>query len=135
MRKVTFCICKNKGADQLCSNQHLCFCHMDSTIPLLSKSKISCPLAIFFACTARFVSHLFGNHIVGFLMTRLISVVLCCVVVSSGFSQEYALNSPPKVCIHVVCLFFYENQRSFQDKCFSKKKKKKKKKKNLTSWI
>ena len=29
MRKTAFCICKNKGADQLCSNctadQHLCF--------------------------------------------------------------------------------------------------------------
>ena len=33
------------------------------TIPLLSK-----PPAIFRACTARVVSDLFGNHIVGFLM-------------------------------------------------------------------
>ena len=39
------CICKNKGADQLHSHcaadQHLCFCYIDSTITLLSKSKIS----------------------------------------------------------------------------------------------
>ena len=45
MRKSDFCICKNKAADQLCSNctadQRLCFCYMDSTIPLLLKSKIS----------------------------------------------------------------------------------------------
>ena len=45
MRKPTFCICENKDADQLCSNceadQLLCFHFMDSTISLLSKSKIS----------------------------------------------------------------------------------------------
>ena len=46
MGKPTICICENKGADQLRSNceadQHLCFRCMDSTIPLLSKSKIFC---------------------------------------------------------------------------------------------
>ena len=45
MRKTTICISENKGKDQLCSNctadQCLCFRYMDSTIPLLSKSKIS----------------------------------------------------------------------------------------------
>ena len=45
MRKPTFCICVNKEADQLrgkCeADQRLCFRYMDSTIPLLSKSKIS----------------------------------------------------------------------------------------------
>ena len=45
MRKPDFCICENKGADQLRSNcaadQHLCFRYVDSTIPLLSKSQIS----------------------------------------------------------------------------------------------
>ena len=45
VRKPTTCICENKGADQLCSNceayQRLCFRYTDSTIPLLSKSKIS----------------------------------------------------------------------------------------------
>ena len=44
--KPTICIGENKGADQLRSNceadQRLCFRYMDSTIPLLSKSKISC---------------------------------------------------------------------------------------------
>ena len=42
-RKPTFCICKNKDADQLRGNckadQHLCFHYTDSTIPLLSKSE------------------------------------------------------------------------------------------------
>ena len=45
MRKLAFCICKNKDADQLRGNrkadQCLCFCYTDSTIPLLPKSGIS----------------------------------------------------------------------------------------------
>ena len=45
MRKPVFCICENKDTDQLRGNretdQRLCFCHLDSTIPLLSKSEIS----------------------------------------------------------------------------------------------
>ena len=45
MGTPTICIGKNKVADQLRSNceadQRLCFHYMDSTIPLLSKSKIS----------------------------------------------------------------------------------------------
>ena len=43
VRKPAFCICENKDADQLrvCeANQRLCFRYTDSTIPLLSKSKI-----------------------------------------------------------------------------------------------
>ena len=42
-RKPDFCICENKGADQLCGNrtadQRLCFRYKDSSIPLLSKSE------------------------------------------------------------------------------------------------
>ena len=45
MGKPTICICETKGADQLRSyceaDQRLCFRYTDSTIPLLSKSKIS----------------------------------------------------------------------------------------------
>ena len=45
MGKPTICIGENKGADQLRSkceaDQRICFRYMDSTIPLLSKSKIS----------------------------------------------------------------------------------------------
>ena len=43
MKKPDFCICKNKGADQLrvTPDQRLCFRYMDSTIPLLRKSEIS----------------------------------------------------------------------------------------------
>ena len=43
--KPTICIGANQGADQLRSNceadQGLCFRYKDSTIPVLSKSKIS----------------------------------------------------------------------------------------------
>ena len=45
VRKPDFCLCENKGADQLRSNceadQRLCFRYSDSTIPLLLKSEIS----------------------------------------------------------------------------------------------
>ena len=45
VRKPDFCICENKGADQLCGNrttdQRLCFSYTVSKIPLLPKSKIS----------------------------------------------------------------------------------------------
>ena len=45
MRKPAFCICVNNDADQLRGNREadprLCFRYTDSTIPLLSKYKIS----------------------------------------------------------------------------------------------
>ena len=45
VRKPKFCIYENKNADQLRGNreadQRLCIRHLDSTIPLLSKSEIS----------------------------------------------------------------------------------------------
>ena len=72
----TICIGENKDADQLRGNreadQRLCFRYSDSTIPLLLKSEIKL-VALFRACTGRFVSDLFGNHIVGFPTRRLIS--------------------------------------------------------------
>ena len=44
-RKLAFCICEDKDADQLRGNreadQRLCLRYTDSTIPLLSKSEIS----------------------------------------------------------------------------------------------
>ena len=45
VRKLAFCICENKDADQLRGNreadQRLCFRYIDSIIPLLPKSEIS----------------------------------------------------------------------------------------------
>ena len=84
IRKLTFCICENKDADQLRGNkdvdqlrgnheadQRLCFRYIDSTIPLLSKSEIS---SLFCSCTAWFVSDQVGNQNIGFLMTWLMCV-------------------------------------------------------------
>ena len=71
MRKQHFCICENKGTDQ-----RLCFRYMDSSTFLEDSTfyiQNFQSVDIFCACTARFVSNLFGNHIVGFLMTLLIS--------------------------------------------------------------
>ena len=66
MRKPTICICENKDADQLrgyCeADQRLCFRYIDSTLPLLLRFEIT---SLFCACTASFVSDLFGNHTVG----------------------------------------------------------------------
>ena len=78
MRKPTICIGENKDEDQLCSNceadQRLGFRYTDSTIPLLCKIQNFKFLACFCACTDRFVSDLFGNHIVGFPMRWLKSL-------------------------------------------------------------
>ena len=82
-RKPDFCLCKNKGADQLCSNgttdQRLCFRHTDSTIPLLSKFKIfslqpsSVHVQLGLCRTWSKKSH-------GFLMKRLKSSLTVCTV-------------------------------------------------------
>ena len=60
MRKLAFCICKNKGADQLCGNgsadQHLCFRNTSK----FSKSEMK-SLIIFCGCTAWNVLNLIGN--------------------------------------------------------------------------
>ena len=44
-KKMDFCLCENKDADQLCSNctadQCLCIRYVNSTFPLLQKSEIS----------------------------------------------------------------------------------------------
>ena len=64
MRKPGFCLCENKGADQLRSNceadQHLCFCYTDRTSHLLLKSEISSflPASV---TTERFMLVLVGN--------------------------------------------------------------------------
>ena len=65
MGKPVFCICENKGADQLrgnrASDQRLCFRYIDITIPQLSKIRNSMPLSLLCGHTVRFLSDLFGN--------------------------------------------------------------------------
>ena len=73
MRKPDFCLCENKGADQLLSkweaDQCLCFCYTDSTISLLLKSEFSSVCD----CTGRFVSDLSEGPKTGFLGSQLIT--------------------------------------------------------------
>ena len=66
MRKPDFCLCKNNGADQLCSNctadQRLCLHYLDSTVPLLLLKIRNFKLLTFFCdFTGRFVPDLVGN--------------------------------------------------------------------------
>ena len=76
MKKTPFCVCENKGADQLHGNctadQRLCFGYIDSATPLPPKRENFKPLAIFCGCTARFVSDLVETSKTGYLMTRLL---------------------------------------------------------------
>ena len=65
-RKQAFYICENKDADSFAVTTKLVSAFV--TFPYFQ------PLAIVCAYTARFVSDLFGNHIVGFLMTLLIFI-------------------------------------------------------------
>ena len=75
MGKPSVCIGENKDVDQLRGNheadQRLCFRYTDRTIPLNFPTP-----AIFCACTALFVSDLFGNHIVGFSTRCLLCLTL-----------------------------------------------------------
>ena len=62
MRKLAFCLCKNKDSNQLRgdreADQRLCFRYTDSAIPLLFYFlKL---VAIFCGCTAQFVSEVVG---------------------------------------------------------------------------
>ena len=66
MRKTDFCLCENKGADQLRGNreadQRLCFRYTDSIFSLLLISEMNFKLlACFCDCTDQFVSDLVGN--------------------------------------------------------------------------
>ena len=69
-RYEKICICENKDTDQLRSDceadQRLCFRYMDSTIPLLSKSKF--PASCLLLCMYSLV----GNPKKCFLMSKLI---------------------------------------------------------------
>ena len=89
MGKPTMCIGENKGADQLRSNceadQHLCFPYTNSIIPLLLKSEIS----RFYPSSVTVQAGLYWtrseSQIVGFLMHRLI----CLILVSSIVHKIY----------------------------------------------
>ena len=80
MGKLTIFIGDNKGADQLRSNgeadQRLCFHYTDSTIPLLSKSKISSLSLSSVTVQSGLCRTWSETQIVDFLMHRLIFISL-----------------------------------------------------------
>ena len=75
-RKPDFCLCENKGADQLRSNceadQRLCFRYTDSTISLLLKSEISSFLSASVTVQADFCGTWSETPKTGFLASWLI---------------------------------------------------------------
>ena len=76
MRKLDFCICENKDADQLRGNreadQRLCFRFTDSTIPLLPKTEISILLPSSVTAQPGLCRTWSETPKTGFLTTRLI---------------------------------------------------------------
>ena len=58
MGKSDFAYAKRCG--YRAADQSLCFCYVDSTIPLICKSEIK-PLAVFYGCTTWFALDLVGN--------------------------------------------------------------------------
>ena len=77
MRKLDFCICENKDADQLRgsreADQRLCFRYTDSTIPLLPKSEILSLKLFSEAVQSGLCQTWSETPKTGFLRTRLIS--------------------------------------------------------------
>ena len=76
IRKPTECLGENKGSDQLRGNreadQRVCFHYMDSTIPLVLKSKISSFQLASVTVQAGLFWTWSETQIVGFLTHRLI---------------------------------------------------------------
>ena len=65
MGNLVFCVCENKGADQLRSNctadQRLCFRYTDSTMPLITLVRYFKLLAFFCDCIGYLMSDLVVN--------------------------------------------------------------------------
>ena len=104
MGKPKISIGENKDADQLRGNreadQRLCFRYSDSTTPpLLSKLQNFKLLACFCSCTGRFVSDLFGNHIVGFSTRWLICWTLAKTVIINNMFSSMILTFGLFVCL------------------------------------
>ena len=76
MRKPAFCICENKGADELRGNHEadhrLCFRYTDSTISLLPNSEISSLWSSSMAVQPGLCGTRSKNPKTGFLTTSLI---------------------------------------------------------------
>ena len=114
MRKPDFCLCENKGADQLRSNceadQRLCFRYSDSTILLLLIAKTFKPLACFCDCTGPFVTDLVGNpedrfSCVAAQLTGNTNNQLGIISKEIPGEFKYFLNPKFPASCHVLCLY------------------------------
>ena len=116
MRKPKFHKCKNKGKDQLHANcaagQHLCFCYIDRTIPLLSKSEISSLQWLYSPVCVGPVQ----TPKTGFLMTRPICLSIShthriLFFFATPFGAKAIINSvwPKKYCasMSIIWLLFF----------------------------
>ena len=114
MGKPTICIGENIGADQLRCNceadQRLCFRYMDSTIPLLSKSKVSSlypssvtvqpalcriwskPKLLVFSCTGLFTGHPPGRKWIEQSQFLGLYVLLCSRSLKTSFLLMQLIN-------------------------------------------
>ena len=95
VRKPAFCIYENKDADQLRGNrqadQCLCFCYIDSTIPLLPKSEISSFLPSSVTVQPGLCGTWSETPKTGFLTTRLIcTCMITCLL--HAFQQHINLT-------------------------------------------
>ena len=76
MRTPAYCICENKGTDQLdvnrAADQRHCFRYIDSTIPQLLNSESSSLKSAFVAVQSGLFQTLLETPKTGFLMMRLI---------------------------------------------------------------
>ena len=122
MRKLTFRICENIGADQLHSNykadQCLCFpytvqfCYFLNPKFPASIHLLCLPLSIFCACTAWFVLNLFRNIIVGFLMMWLIYQTRFSVLSGESIHRDIQFLFNDK---EISTKYIYATTRQIQD--------------------
>ena len=96
MRKTDFCLCENKGADQLRSNceadQRLCFRYTDSIISLLLKSEISSFWPSSVTVHAGLCQTWSELPKTGFLASRLISIITTLSQLNGPVRGEEWLN-------------------------------------------
>ena len=84
VRKLAFCICENKDADQLRGNrkadQRLCFPYTDSTTPLLPKDETDLDKSNRLLSGSQFVNSLYCIVFIVLYCIVLYCIVLYCIV-------------------------------------------------------
>ena len=113
MRKPDFCLCENKGADQLCSNwttdQCLCVRYSDSTISLLLIAKISSLLPASVTLQANLCRTWSETLKIDFLVLWLVSSIILNFAFSPGLSHVDATVGALVEVIHAFTVSDLEN--------------------------